>query len=184
MTTPDFTPEFSVEINLDSVGDEPRQLDLEANQEQKAALARRFGLVSIDSFGAHLTLTWLKPGRILSVNGRISAAVTQSCVVSLNPVPATVTEEVEIVFARNSADTGDIIDPNEVEPLEGETLDLGEVVSEELSLALDPYPRHPDIDPAALKLGPGASLVTEEEASAAPKKANPFGILAELKPKT
>lgn len=184
MTTADSTPEFSVEINLDSVGDEPRKIDLKANQEEKAALARRFGLVSIDSFEAELTLTWLKPGKIMSVNGQISADVTQSCVVTLDPLPATVVEHVEIVFARDSANTADIIDPNEAELLEGETLDLGEVVAEELSLALDPYPRHPDIDPAALELGPGASLITEEKASEAPKRANPFEILAELKRKT
>lgn len=40
MTTADSTPEFSVEINLDSVGDEPRKIYLKANQEEKAALAQ------------------------------------------------------------------------------------------------------------------------------------------------
>lgn len=183
MTAIDTTPEFSVEIKLESIGEDPREIDLEAKQEEKFALAQRFGLVSVDSFEAHLTLTWLKTGRILSVTGQISAAVTQSCVVTLDPVPATIAEEVDIVFARESADTGDVIDPNEVELLEGETLDLGEISAEELSLALDPYPRHRDIDPEALKLGPGASLVTEEAASEAPKRANPFEILAELKRK-
>ena len=183
MTSADTTPEFSVEINLDSLNDEPREIDLKANRDEMAGLARRFGLLSIESFDAHLTLTWLKTGRILSVSGRISAEVTQTCVVTLDPVRATVAEEVEIVFARNAADAGDIIDPDEVEPLEGETLDVGEVVAEELSLALDPYPRHPDIDPAALELGPGASLVDEEAASASPKRDNPFEKLAELKPK-
>lgn len=184
MTTVNTAPEFSVEINLDSIGEDPREFDLEADREQKAALARRFGLVSIDSLEAHLTATWLKTGRILSISGRVSATVTQSCVITLDPVPATVAEDIDIVFARDSADTADIIDPSEVEPLDGETLDLGEVAAEEMSLALDPYPRHPDIDPAALELGPGARLVSEEEASEAPKKANPFEILAELKPKT
>lgn len=184
MTSAESTPEFSVEISLDSVGEDPRVIDLAAKPEEKAALAQRFGLLSIESLAANLTLTWLKTGRILSVSGQISAGVTQSCVVTLDPVPATVAENIEIVFARDSADTADIIDPNEVEPLEGETLDIGELVAEELSLALDPYPRSPNIDPAALELGPGASLVTEEEASEAPKKANPFEILAELKRKT
>ncbi|CAN0580475.1 unnamed protein product, partial [Laminaria digitata] len=37
---------------------------------------------------------------------------------------------------------------------------------------------------AALELGPGASFVTEDEALKAPKRDNPFEILAELKPKT
>lgn len=184
MTPADQAPEFTTEITIDSIGEDPREIDLEANQEERSALARRFGLVSLDSFEAHLVLVWLKPGWILSVSGRISASVTQACVVTLDPVPAVVTEEVDIVFARESAHTDGIVDPEDVEPLEGETLDVGEIAAEELSLALDPYPRHPDIDPAALELGPGASLVTEEDAAAAPKKANPFDILADLKPKT
>tara|TARA_R110002072_G_scaffold14107_26_gene58882 strand:- start:359 stop:913 length:555 start_codon:yes stop_codon:yes gene_type:complete len=183
MTVADPTPEFSVGITLDSLGEDVREIDLEADRQQRAALAARFGLVSLDSFRAHLTLVWLKTGKVLSVTGRISADVTQNCVVTLDPFPATVAEEVDIVFARNSADTADIVDPDDVEPLEGETLDLGEIVAEELSLALDPYPRHPNIDPAALELGPGASLMTEEEAEKGPKRANPFEILAELKPK-
>ena len=183
MTTENPTPEFSFQIKLDAISDEPREFTLEAKPEEKTALARRFGVVSIDSLEAQLTATWLKPGRILSISGRISAGVTQACVVTLESVPATVNEEIEVIFARNSTDTAGIVDPDEVEPLDGETLDLGELVAEELSLALDPYPRHPDIDPAAFELGPGASLVTEEEASKAPKRANPFEILAELKPK-
>jgi uncharacterized metal-binding protein YceD (DUF177 family) len=40
------------------------------------------------------------------------------------------------------------------------------------------------VDPSALELGPGAELVTEEEASEAQKRENPFGILAELKGKS
>lgn len=177
-------PEFSVEINLDSIGDTPREVALEANAEQKTALARRFGLLAIGSFSAHVALTWLKPGRVLSLTGRFSADVTQSCVVTLDPVPAEVAEDIDIIFARNAADVADNIDPNEVEPLEGETLDLGEIVAEELSLGLDPYPRHPDIDPAALDLGPGATLLAENEAEKGPKRENPFEILAELKPKS
>ena len=184
MTDSDMTPEFSVEVKLDSISDEPKEYHLKADNDQKSALARRFGLLSIDSFETDLVLSWLKPGRILAVKGRILAGVTQACVVTLEPVTATVDEELEIIFARNSADLGDLLDPNEVEALEDEILDIGEVVAEELSLALDPYPRHPDVDPSALELGPGAELVTEEEASEAQKRENPFGILAELKGKS
>ncbi|CAN0403815.1 unnamed protein product [Discosporangium mesarthrocarpum] len=183
MTMADPAPEFSVEVDLDSIGDEPRQIDLKANPDEKAALARRFGLISIESLEAHLVLAWLKPGWILSVSGRISANVTQSCVISLDPVPAIIAEEVDIVLARDSADTDGIVDPEDVETLEGDSLDIGEIAAEELSLSLDPYPRHPDLDPAALELGPGASLVTEEQAAATPKRPNPFDVLADLKAK-
>jgi uncharacterized metal-binding protein YceD (DUF177 family) len=184
MTEAAEKPEFSVEIKLDSIGDEPREYRLNADNDEKSALARRFGLVSIESLEADLILSWLKIGRILSVRGRISGGVTQTCVVTLEPVAATVNEDVEIVFARDSADTENIIDPDEVEPLEGETLDIGEIAAAELSLALNPYPRHPDVDPSALELGPGASLFGEEEAPEQAKRENPFAILADFKAKS
>ena len=184
MTAMEPTPEFSVEINLESIGSEPCEVNMEAGQNERAALSRRFGLISVDSLSAKLRLKWLKPGRILLVSGQIAADVQQSCVVTLNPIPAKVTEDVEIIFARASEDTADIIDPKEVEPLESETLDLGEMVSAEMLLALDPYPRDLHIDPAALKLGPDVSLINEEEMSSTEKRANPFEILAELQPKS
>ena len=177
-------PEFSVEINLESVGDELREISLEADGDERAALSRRFGLISVDSLTAKLSLKWLKLGSILSVSGQMAADVQQSCVVTLDPVTSTVTEDVKIVFARASVDTTDIIDPNEVEPLDGETLDLGEMVAAEMSLALDPYPRGSHVDLEALKLGSGASLVTEEEISSTEKSANPFQVLAELQSKS
>ena len=62
---------------------------------------------------------------------------------------------------------------DEVEPLEGDVLDLGEVASEELFLALDPYPRLPD---AAL-----TDFVPEAEVGEESK--HPFAALAALKRK-
>jgi hypothetical protein len=44
-----------------------------------------------------------------------------------------------------------VIDPlaDEPEPLEGDRIDLGEIVAEELALAIDPYPRAPGAELAA-----------------------------------
>ena len=67
MTAMGPIPEFSVEINLESVGGEPCVVNLEAGQDERAALSRRFGLISVDSLSANLSLKWLKPGRILLV---------------------------------------------------------------------------------------------------------------------
>jgi uncharacterized metal-binding protein YceD (DUF177 family) len=182
-----LAPEFSVVVALDSIGDEPRRFELSADNEELVALSGRFGLVSIESFHAALVLSWMKRGKVLSVKGQILAKVTQSCVITLDPVPAVVNEEIDIVFSRHPDRTADIVDPNEAETLEGENIDIGEIVSEELSLALDPYPRRPDIDPASIELGPGARLVSEEaaeeDARKTAKKNNPFEVLAALKPK-
>ena len=54
----------------------------------------------------------------------------------------------------------------------GEHLELGEAIAEQLSLALDPYPRVP-----------GATLELDDDAEAAPEatRPNPFAKLAGLK---
>lgn len=183
----ELPPEFSVIVELDSVGDDPRAFEISASEDERARLAERFDILAIDALGADLVMDWLKPGKVLSVKGRFSAQVTQSCVITLDPVPANLDEEIDIVFSRNPKETADIIDPNEAELLDGEEVDIGEIVAEELSLSLNPYPRRPDIDPASLNLGPGAQLLSEEaaeeESQESAKKDNPFEVLAALKPK-
>lgn len=182
-----ISPEFSVIVPLDTIGDGPRKMTISASDEERSALAGRFGLVAIQALSAELALEWLKPEKVLALRGRFSAHITQSCVITLDPVEAELDEVLDIVFSRNPADTADIIDPNEAEILEGEDIDVGEIVAEELSLSLNPYPRRADIDPASLDLGPGAQIVSEEaaaqEARNSAKKDNPFEALAALKPK-
>src|SRR3546814_12300017 len=57
-------------------------------------------------------------------------------------------------------------------PLEGDRIDLGEAAVQTLSLALDPFPRHPDADRILAQKG-----VLSEEA------AGPFAALAKLRGK-
>ena len=178
------TPEFSVVIDLEALPDDGKTFKLAADADARAALARRFDLQSIGRFEAELKIVWLKRGKVLSVRGFLSADVVQTCVVTLDPVAAQVDETLDIVFARDIDSAAEMVDPAEAEPLEGNTLDIGEFVSEELSLALDPYPRAPGIDPKSLNLGPGARFLTEDEAEREGREGHrPFERLAGLKPK-
>ncbi len=116
---------------------------LEATADECAALARRFGIVSIESLRADLVLR-PEPDGAVQVTGRLVAALTQSCVVSFEPVAQQVTEPVAfrlLPAGREPADGPDEID--EI-PTEGGVADLGEAIAEQLALALDPYPRAPD----------------------------------------
>ena len=65
--------------------------------------------------------------------------------------------------------------------MEGNTLDFGEIIAGELSLALDPYPRGQDIDPAAINLGTGISFLNEDEVEKLAERRKPFDVLASLK---
>ena len=65
------------------------------------------------------------------------------------------------------------VPPVDREKLTGDSLDLGEIIAEELVLSLDPYPRKPGI---ALETGPGGE-------AGEPRPSGPFEALAALKRK-
>lgn len=184
MTTPaDIQSEFSVVVDLDELPEGETVHDLAADAEERAALAARFGLISLDRFEARIRLHWREPGRLLAMSGTLSADVVQSCVVTLDPVHSRIDEPVEMLFARDSVAAADFVDPGDAEPLEGDSLDIGEIVAEELSLSLDPYPRRQDVDESALRLGPGATLSSDDDPAAGPRRNNPFEVLADIKSK-
>ncbi|WP_343713001.1 DUF177 domain-containing protein [Inquilinus sp.] len=153
------TPEFSRPIRVNTLPRDGRTIAIEADEAERAALARRFDLLALDEFKARFTLTQGR-GDTVVVAGTLAAAVVQRCVVTLDPVPATVEDEIEAVFAaRDGRDEAEVeVDPlaAEVEPLVDGRIDLGELAAQHLSLALDPYPRSPDApEPATEPPEPG-----------------------------
>jgi uncharacterized metal-binding protein YceD (DUF177 family) len=135
-------PEFSRPLSLGLVGPEGRQEVLDASEAECAALARRFDILGIACLRAELRL---KPevGGAVRVSGRLSASVTQACVTTLEPVEQRVEEELafRLLPPGQPAEDG----PEDIDEIEteGGVADLGEIVAEELALALDPYPRAP-----------------------------------------
>ncbi|MFC7477642.1 YceD family protein [Dankookia sp. GCM10030260] len=132
--------EFSRPLPLGRVGPEGRTEALVATAAECAALARRFGILGVDSLRATLRLEPDEDGAVV-VTGRLEAAVVQACVVTLEPVPQRVAEEIVcrlLPAGREPAEGPD--DPDEIECAH-DVADLGEVVAEQLALALDPYPR-------------------------------------------
>lgn len=139
--------EFSRPVEVDRIAATPSQMAIEANAAERAALAERFGLLSLDRLQATFTLRRLRKD-LIRVKGRVSASLVQACVVTLEPVPAEIAEELELDFAEGAADPATEIDldaeaADGPEPLLGGQIDLGEVAAEQLGLALDPYPRKP-----------------------------------------
>lgn len=168
-----MTPEFSRAERIDTIGEGPRTLDIAADATERAALARRFGLIAVDRLDARFTIRREAAG--IAATGRVTAAVTQACSVTGEPLPAQVDESVVLRFVHEA--TG--IDGEEVEltddaidtiPIEGGAIDLGEAAAETMALALDPFPRGPN---AAAKLAE-AGVISEDEA-------RPLGALAGLK---
>ena len=50
-------PEFSRPVRIDTIGEAPRKLHVEAEEVERINLARRFGLAAIDRLAADLTLS-------------------------------------------------------------------------------------------------------------------------------
>jgi uncharacterized metal-binding protein YceD (DUF177 family) len=135
-------PEFSRPVPLGTIGHAGRQLVLEATAAERAALATRLGVLGIERLSAEVRLKPEEGGTVL-VEGRLSASLIQACIVSLEPVAETVDEPIAFRLlppGREPQDGPEDLD--EIESPDG-VADLGEAVTEELALALDPYPRAP-----------------------------------------
>lgn len=169
-------PEFSRSIEVEHLRDRDNVFQIEANEAERNALARRFGIVAIDHFAAEIHLKPVAEGMV-QLTGRIEARVRQACVVSLVDVPALIEQNFERVFAADAPteEVGDIameFDDEEMpDPLTDGMIDIGEAAAEELALSLDPYPR-----------APGAVFERAPEGEE-PARPNPFAVLGALNKK-
>lgn len=157
---------------------------LAAELGERGALAAEFDLLELGALTADLTLTrWRGDG--VEIHGRVQAELSQSCVVTLEPVA----QKIDAPFVIRLVPAGSrlaeaagrevAIDPSAEDPpdiYEGHTIDLGAIVTEQLGLAIDPYPRSPGAMLGEISYPP----------EAAEKPESPFGALASLaaKPKS
>ena len=166
-----MTPELSRPFAVERLGEGGVEERIVASPAERAAVAKRLDLQALDRLQATLDLRLAGGSTLLKITGRIDASVVQSCVVSLEPVPAELSIPVDITYALTRAapeDEDEGLDPDAPEPLPPGGLDLGEEVVQTLSLGLDAYPRAP-------------SAALPEGAAAEPE--HPFAKLRELKPK-
>ena len=139
-------------IDLDRMGTGGAALEITASDSERAALARRFGFLGLSAFSARLTVD-RRPGDQIVVEGRLRGRIVQACVLTLEPVTQDLDDAFRIVFKQGLADDRDPESGETVlsaqadapEPLMGNTLDVGEIVAEQLALAADPYPRRPGV---------------------------------------
>lgn len=167
-------PEFSRAVGANDVGEAWLELGFEADAAEREALARRLGLLALERFAVSAKLR-LGAGDLIRAKVTLDADVLQSCVVTLEPVASRVFEAFEATFAGGvdaaeepevEVDCGGEDPP---EPIVDGRLELGELATQHLSLALDPYPRRP-----------GAGLTAGEKET--DDGARPFAVLSKLAP--
>ncbi len=171
--------EFSRNIVLSELGPDGVTRVISADASEMAALARRFRLVAIDSLSAKITLEQNEAGHRVHLRGSLMAEVVQSCVVTLKPVANHVQGTLNVTYTtaedapetvRHMAPDADVAPGEDDLPewLEGDEIDMGEVVAEHLGLYLDPYPRRPGV-------------VFSPEDGEDPAQASPFAVLRDFK---
>ncbi len=171
----DLPNEFARPVPLDRIAPSWSHHVIEAEEGERNALAKRFDLIAITRLRAEVKLRRDRAGTQVAFSARFSASVVQQCVVTLEPVAAELEEEVDIRFDLSpqilAAELDIAADDGSLEPLEGDIVDMGEVIAQHLSLALDPFPRHPDAPPPL-----DAEILPEPEPE--PPLPSPFAVLA------
>jgi uncharacterized metal-binding protein YceD (DUF177 family) len=173
-------PPLSRTLRVDELKEGEERV-IEVNRAEREAIASLLDLRALDRLNFTFRLHRRGQGR-LALQGTLAAAVTQTCVVSLEPVESILDVPVEVEFWPVPMIDDLAASPDEAashgtldwpEPIEGGKIDLGPVIYETLATALDPYPKRE-----------GVSFEWSEAPStgAEPEQAeSPFAALKHLK---
>jgi uncharacterized metal-binding protein YceD (DUF177 family) len=154
-------PELSRITRLEHIG-EGVVVEVEASSEERAAIAERLGIVSVDALRCRFDLHRELAGTV-HATGTLRATVVQTCVVSVEAFETTVDEDFVVNFVPAGSESEELdLDAEDEIPYADGVLDLGEATTEQLALALDPFPRKPGAtlpeDGGAVAEGPFAAL--------------------------
>ncbi len=149
-------------------------MEVEANEAERAALAKRFSITAIHALTAKVDFSEKDDAVVAS--GTFSATLEQPCAVTRDDFTYDISENFSLRFVP-AGRMGDYEEDAEFElteedldeiEYEGETFDLGEIIAQELGLAIDPY-----------REGPDADAVREEAGIESDEDRKPSGPLAE-----
>lgn len=173
---------FSYPVKVGHISANPVRIGLTASPEELTGLAKLWDVLSVEYLKSELQVTrWKRDG--LKITGEVRAALTQACVVSLEPVSSVISETIEQIFVPEGSklarmmtnEQGEIVldpdGPDSPDQFSGDTIDVGVVVAEFAALAIDPYPRKPDADFAGF----------DEENAGVEQKPSPFAVLKDWK---
>jgi uncharacterized metal-binding protein YceD (DUF177 family) len=160
---------FSRPIRLNQIGQGVTRT-LEPDAPERAAIARWLDLEALDEMSVEVTLAPAHEDGVWALTGRVRARVVQACGLTLHPLPALVDQSFKVRLAEESdATEGEIevtLEDDAPDLIENGQVDLGHHAVEQLSLALDPFPR-----------APGAEFQPPEPEA----EISPFGALRALK---
>jgi uncharacterized metal-binding protein YceD (DUF177 family) len=165
------TSEWTLPIVVAELPNEGAEFEIVPDEATLAMLAEHTGVLAIPHLAAHVRIAPEAGGAV--VDGSLRATVRQTCVITLEPFDNTIDEPISVRFVAPelmpTAPTGDVDagadDPPD--PLVDGRIDIAAVITEFLTLSIDPYPRKP-----------GAVFEAPREEAA---RESPFAPLAKLK---
>lgn len=117
----------------------------DANNEERRALAKMLDLLECVGLTVNYSIEPVASG--WRVCGDLKAHITQSCIISLDPVERTITQKFKVELRKTSSaecemqEDHEILDFDDIECLEEDQINVGRIVYETLSTEIDPYPR-------------------------------------------
>ncbi len=185
------TPEWSHKIDVESIEKKPCRISISATSEQRKDITRRLRIESIETLQASFTIERESGGNLIHVEGAVSAQVHQFCAITLVPLQSDIEETFEAWFADQEQAVplekvrrermSKLVDSelpladerDDPEPVIEGFIDLGELATQYLSLAINPYPH-----------AEGAfsdSVMSDLKAVQEPVRKNPFAALKDWK---
>ncbi len=170
--------EFSYIIDTNNLENLPDEWTLKPNQSECEAIQKRLGLQALSNLKAHGTLKKDAHAKIFHLYMEITASVVQECVVTLDPVEEHMKESFHLILKPGPLEDQDFEHlPEIIELPKDGMVDVGELMIQNLSLMLPPFPKKPEIKSSLFEK-------TFGEIDAESTQKNPFDILKNLDKKT
>jgi len=151
-------PEFSFIVDLDKLLSGEKRFTLFAGKVECAKIAKRLDVPAVESLEGAVALSATRTEII--ARGRVAAALTRQCVASLERMDEHIGEAFEVVFSRTPPENPAGFSEEALAKLPethlGGSFDIGELLVQQLSLAMDPFPRKKDAQSLAETYGAGA----------------------------
>lgn len=130
---------------------------IEATVAERIAIAQRLDIPALNSLTGKFRLTPMRGG--VEIRLALEAEAERTCVVSLEPMIETIHDAVTMQLLR-AYDPEAYLNDDDImrERLDGDEIDLGELLVQFLSLSLAPYPRKRDAAPLLEKYRDATSL--------------------------
>ena len=171
--TGDYEIEFSRPVDITTLPSKKKRFSYEASVEECAKLAMRLGCAAIEYLEARVEF-YPYSNTDFMANVSMRSKVTQECVVTMEPVITEVDATVSLRLVPNSelcdADSFYESSECEIENFEGDVFDIGELLTQYLSLEIPLSPRSKN-----------APTFAETDGEQGVKKDSPFKILSSLK---